>query len=170
MRLLLINPSFPESWWSSKWVLSEILPGKCAINPPHRRIAAGYSTRDGLAILGRLLWQGILPGGPNRVWHFLRSLSRAARSPTVISHWIVGPSMRGRNLMLKPTQQEVVERRVDCVRGAIGGYLASGKVTLSLQQRGATDAALCLKEPLDHRSFGRAAPALERLLKHTAPA
>jgi radical SAM superfamily enzyme YgiQ (UPF0313 family) len=34
MRLLLINPRFPESWWSSKWVLSEILAGKRAINPP----------------------------------------------------------------------------------------------------------------------------------------
>jgi radical SAM superfamily enzyme YgiQ (UPF0313 family) len=132
----------------------------------------GYSTRDGLAILGRLLWKGILPGGPSRVWHFLRSVpfSAPVRIPTVISDWIVGLSMRefaGRNLTLKPTQQEVVERRVDSVRGAIAGYLASGKVTLSLQQRGVADVALCVKEHLDHRFFRRAAPALERLLKHT---
>jgi hypothetical protein len=50
---------------------------------------------------------------------------------------------------------------------AIGGYLASGKVTLSLQQRWVADVALCVKEHLDHRFFRRAAPALERLLKHT---
>ncbi|HEY3776900.1 MAG TPA: radical SAM protein [Rhizomicrobium sp.] len=34
MRLLLINPRFPESWWSSQWALDRILPGKRAINPP----------------------------------------------------------------------------------------------------------------------------------------
>jgi hypothetical protein len=34
MRLLLINPRFPESFWSSKWALSEVLPNKRAVNPP----------------------------------------------------------------------------------------------------------------------------------------
>ena len=34
MRLLLINPRFPESFWSFKWALEEILPRKRAINPP----------------------------------------------------------------------------------------------------------------------------------------
>ena len=34
MRLLLINPRFPESWWSTQWALDHILPGKRAINPP----------------------------------------------------------------------------------------------------------------------------------------
>jgi len=34
MRLLLINPKFPESFWSFKWAINEILPGKRAVNPP----------------------------------------------------------------------------------------------------------------------------------------
>ena len=34
MRLLLINPRFPESWFSSKWALNDLLPNKRAINPP----------------------------------------------------------------------------------------------------------------------------------------
>ena len=34
MRLLLINPRFPESFWSFRWAIEEILPGKRAINPP----------------------------------------------------------------------------------------------------------------------------------------
>jgi radical SAM superfamily enzyme YgiQ (UPF0313 family) len=34
IRLLLVNPRFPESFWSFKWALEEILPGKRAINPP----------------------------------------------------------------------------------------------------------------------------------------
>lgn len=34
MRLLLINPKYPESFWSFRWALREILPHKRAINPP----------------------------------------------------------------------------------------------------------------------------------------
>jgi hypothetical protein len=34
MRLVLINPRLPESFWSFRWALDEILPGKRAINPP----------------------------------------------------------------------------------------------------------------------------------------
>ncbi|MBS1222885.1 MAG: hypothetical protein H6R23_2505, partial [Proteobacteria bacterium] len=34
MRLLLINPRFPESFWSFQWAIQEILPGKRAVNPP----------------------------------------------------------------------------------------------------------------------------------------
>ena len=33
-RVLLINPKLPESFWSFKWALDEILPGKRAVNPP----------------------------------------------------------------------------------------------------------------------------------------
>lgn len=34
MRLLLINPKYPESFWTFRWAVSEILPGKRAVNPP----------------------------------------------------------------------------------------------------------------------------------------
>jgi radical SAM superfamily enzyme YgiQ (UPF0313 family) len=34
MRLLLINPRFPESFWSFKWAADKVFPGKRAINPP----------------------------------------------------------------------------------------------------------------------------------------
>jgi radical SAM superfamily enzyme YgiQ (UPF0313 family) len=34
MRLLLINPRFPESFWSFRWALEKILSGKRALNPP----------------------------------------------------------------------------------------------------------------------------------------
>lgn len=34
IRLLLINPRFPESFWSFRWAVEKILPGKRAINPP----------------------------------------------------------------------------------------------------------------------------------------
>jgi radical SAM superfamily enzyme YgiQ (UPF0313 family) len=34
VRLLLINPRFPESFWSFRWALESILPNKRALNPP----------------------------------------------------------------------------------------------------------------------------------------
>jgi radical SAM superfamily enzyme YgiQ (UPF0313 family) len=34
IRLLLINPRLPESFWSFRWAIREILPGKRAVNPP----------------------------------------------------------------------------------------------------------------------------------------
>ena len=34
VRLLLINPKSPESFWTFRWAVSEILPGKRAVNPP----------------------------------------------------------------------------------------------------------------------------------------
>jgi radical SAM superfamily enzyme YgiQ (UPF0313 family) len=34
MRLLLINPRFPDSFWSFRWAVNEILPGRRSVNPP----------------------------------------------------------------------------------------------------------------------------------------
>ncbi|MFZ5558748.1 MAG: radical SAM protein [Pseudomonadota bacterium] len=34
MRLLLINPRFPESFWSFRWALARVLKGRRAVNPP----------------------------------------------------------------------------------------------------------------------------------------
>jgi radical SAM superfamily enzyme YgiQ (UPF0313 family) len=34
MKLLLINPRCPESFWTFRWAVREILPGKRAVNPP----------------------------------------------------------------------------------------------------------------------------------------
>ena len=34
MRLLLINPKFPDSFWSFKWAVTEVLPNKRTTNPP----------------------------------------------------------------------------------------------------------------------------------------
>ena len=34
IRLLLVNPRFPESFWSFRWAVERVLPGKRAVNPP----------------------------------------------------------------------------------------------------------------------------------------
>lgn len=34
VRLLLINPRFPDSFWSFRWAIEKVLPGKRTVNPP----------------------------------------------------------------------------------------------------------------------------------------
>ena len=136
------------------------------------RSRRGYAPREALGILWRLIRKGILPGGPSRVWHFLRSMPwlMPSRVPTVISDWIVGLSMRDfaeRRLTSEPIEASVVKLWVDRLRSAIGGDLAKrGKVTLSLRQSGWPDLVICLKGSPDDGFFKRAAPDLERFLKH----
>jgi radical SAM superfamily enzyme YgiQ (UPF0313 family) len=56
--------------------------------------------REGLleagAIVLRLLWRGIAPGGPRRLWHFLRSLplARPRLLPLAVNDWIAALAMR----------------------------------------------------------------------------
>jgi radical SAM superfamily enzyme YgiQ (UPF0313 family) len=44
MRLLLINPRFPDSFWSFRWAVNEVLPGRRSVNPP-----LGLATLAGLS-------------------------------------------------------------------------------------------------------------------------
>ncbi len=55
-----------------------------------------YGATTGLVILLRLLWRGILPGGPARHWHFLRTVPwrKPWQFPLVVGDWIVGLSMQ----------------------------------------------------------------------------
>jgi radical SAM superfamily enzyme YgiQ (UPF0313 family) len=40
---------------------------------------SGYSIRDRIGILWRLVTRGVLPGGPSRLWYFLRTMPYCAR-------------------------------------------------------------------------------------------
>jgi radical SAM superfamily enzyme YgiQ (UPF0313 family) len=62
-------------------------------NPPAESFR---SVREQLALLGRLLLRGVLPGGPSRVFHFLRSLpySRPSVLGVAIADWIVALTIR----------------------------------------------------------------------------
>ena len=55
-----------------------------------------YPAATGLAILARLLWRGIRPGGATRHWHFLRTIPwrKPWQFPFVVGDWIVGLSMQ----------------------------------------------------------------------------
>ena len=54
------------------------------------------SFREGVRILWRLLWRGIVPGGPRRAWHFTRSLPllRPRLVPLAVNDWIAALALR----------------------------------------------------------------------------
>jgi hypothetical protein len=58
--------------------------------------SGGYQLREGIGIFWRLIWRGVIPGGPVRIWHFLRTLPWFAPShlPTVAADWIGALSMK----------------------------------------------------------------------------
>ena len=137
-------------------------------NPIYR---SAYTPRQAFGILWRLISKGILPGGPARLWHFLRSMPwfTPSRFPTVVSDWIVGLSMRHyaeQHLTPKPRKDSALKRRVEAVRRAIQGDLAQGNITVALQQSGTSHLAICLRRPPDRGFFKRVGLGLEQFLKH----
>jgi radical SAM superfamily enzyme YgiQ (UPF0313 family) len=133
--------------------------------------SSGYSTQQALGILWRLIWKGILPGGPRRVWHFASTLPvlRPSMLSTVISDWITALSMREfaeRRLAPEPTEAAAVEQRAESVRAAIAPYLSGGQVTLALRPGDAPHLSVRVRGPLDKTFFRRAGPRLEGFLQH----
>ena len=134
---------------------------------------SGYSTRERLGILWRLLTRGVLPGGPRRVWHFLRTMpwQDPSHIPLVIADWIIGLSMRfyaEQHLFAQSDTDGALEHRVGAVCHALASYLEAGKVTLSLRQFAVPDLAICVKDLPDREFFARAGPNLQRLLRDTS--
>lgn len=72
------------------------IENKVRLLAPTSYRAGGYSGLESLAIVVRLLWKGIIRGGPARCWHFLRTIahSKPRMIPTVISEWAIALSMR----------------------------------------------------------------------------
>jgi hypothetical protein len=125
-----------------------------------------------VGIVARLLVKGVLPGGPARIWHFVRSVpwTSPRKVPLAIVDWIAGLSMQRyveRRMRPKTADGRASARMAASVRNAIRGYLASGSVSVSFNPVAIPSLALSLHGALDHRFFKRAAPRLELLLKHT---
>ena len=132
----------------------------------------GYSTGEGLGILFRLVVRGIVPGGWQRIRHFVSTLPVLApsRMPLLVSEWIFALALREyvqRRFTAHAGDARALEQRFTALRAAITGYLQQGKAALSLKRQEQPDLALSLTDVLDRRFFRRAAPKLERLLKHT---
>jgi hypothetical protein len=132
----------------------------------------GFTTRQSLGIVWRLFAKGIVPGGPRRWWHFLRTLP--LRSPgqfaTVVGDWITGLSMAdyvARNFDAATEDTTLAERGAASVRAALARYLEAGKLACTLRPGPIPDLSLSLSHLLDAGFYSNAAKPLERLLRTT---
>jgi radical SAM superfamily enzyme YgiQ (UPF0313 family) len=134
--------------------------------------SGGFSARESGLILWRLFTKGILPGGPRRWWHFLRTIPLRSldKLPMVVGDWITGLSMAdyvARNFDVAPEDATRAERGVASVRAALARYLEAGKLACTLRPGPIPDLSLSLSHPLDASFYANAATALERLLRTT---
>lgn len=128
-----------------------------------------YRPRDKLRIVWRLLARGIAPGGPRRWLAFARTLPvlRPRQLPVVISDWITGLSMRAyaeRRFGLAAADAGAQQRYLQALRRATERYLQAGAIALQVAR---DEVQLALTGRPDARFFARAAPRLEKLLRHT---
>ena len=130
----------------------------------NRRYSGGYPLLQSLALVGRLLRRGILPGGPRRLWYFLRSLAvRPSLVPTVIADWIAGLSMRAFAADHLWGAQD--PGLLESVRVRLGRTLRQGQVWVT--SAAVPQLNIRLGDELSRRFFRKAAPQLRRLMRRS---
>ncbi len=111
-----------------------------------------YGAASSLGILARLIWRGVLRGGPARIWHFLRSLpfTKPWQIPSTIGDWIVGLSMQdyARRHLAQPAPQAPalwntrLARLAQALRSCGAGNVTVGQ---GASERGSPALALSLR-------------------------
>jgi len=133
-----------------------------------RSYTGGFSFGQTVALVGRLLARGILPGGPRRLYHFLRSfpLRRPSMVPTVIADWITGLSMKAfaRDNLWRGAAFDM--GILESVQEAIARRLRLGEVWIT-RRASVPDLTIHLGDALNKRFFRTAAPELRRLLEQS---
>jgi radical SAM superfamily enzyme YgiQ (UPF0313 family) len=145
-----------------------------------RHFTASLETGDlpagGMArIVGRFLFRGILPGGPSRLYHFIRSIpiSRPKLIPLAIQDWITGVSMRDfvdRHFVRSGEKTDRSSHEsLRSFESAFKQYLHHGSLEISLSQvsTAAAQLSISMKGLLDRDFFSRAAHHLENVLEDT---
>jgi Fe-S oxidoreductase len=126
----------------------------------------GYTLAQTLGLFWRLISKGLLPGGPGRVWAFLRTwpLTRPHLVPTMIADWIAGLSMRkyaADNLWCSfGDDLHLIEN----ARAKIARYLAQGQVWIGRQYAGLPSLNIRLGDAVSFAALRKARPQLKKLL------
>ena len=132
---------------------------------------SSFGPIDRIHVIVRLIRKGILPGGPKRIFHFLRTFPVFApkRIPVVVGDWIIGLAMRNyaeHYLTLAAPASGGLVRRVAALRASLRRY--EDRVLVILRDAStAPDLTIYLRGSLDSRFFSVATPLLRRMLRRT---
>ncbi len=134
-----------------------------------------YSLGQRLTIITRFLAHGIFPGGPVRLWWFLRTMAvlNPRSWPQVISDWISGLAMRDhikRYFGADPEREwRIVQTTIALLRRARAGYLHREHLEISVKPGvAAAHLVFTLRGDVDQKFFTQAAHRIEKLLRETA--
>jgi radical SAM superfamily enzyme YgiQ (UPF0313 family) len=133
-------------------------------------------SNDRMDIVRRFIFQGLMPGGFSRLFHFLRSFpfSKPRLIPLVIQDWIIGLSMRDyfeRNFVLEfEKANQLTHSYLGIIEKAFQRHIQHGVLEISLNQvkNAAANFSMTLKGVSDHKFFSRAARYLEKILQDTS--
>jgi len=141
----------------------------------HRPVSlAQYSVRE-LLMIGKKVWlRGLLPGGPMRVYRFLRTLASASirNWPQVITDWVIGLSMRDyvqRHFITDQAREHrLAEKTAKWLRKCYAVSLRRGLLEITTGLKGGgTELQLVIRGHIDKGFPVRAMRHLERLLRRT---
>jgi radical SAM superfamily enzyme YgiQ (UPF0313 family) len=130
-----------------------------------------YTVAQRFGIVWRLV-QGVLRGGPSRLWYFLRSLPLASprKLPLAIVDWIAGLSMRDfvdRHFPAQRTDTRVVEKLFAGIQRLKDTSLGSIRVALNLRRLAVPEVSICLRAGLPRAFFSRIGRRVDNLMRRT---
>jgi radical SAM superfamily enzyme YgiQ (UPF0313 family) len=148
----------------------------CKTRHLHRPVPmAQFSRREQASIIRRLLLRGILPGGPVRLYRFVRTLAAASPAvvPQVITDWIAGLAMRDyvrRHFGADPIRAErLVNKTADWLRQRYATSLRDGMLWVSaVFEQGRAELELILCGQMGRIFSDRTVRHLERMLRCSA--
>jgi len=135
-----------------------------------------YTLKDQASSFGKFMKNGILKGGPRRVYHFLRTLplTNPKQIPTVIQDWTVGISMKDyvdRHFIKEFEENNVLaESYSESIEKSFQPYMSKGilEVSLTSVKNTAANLSISIKGIIDHDFFEHVAPHLENVLQNTS--
>ena len=134
-----------------------------------------YSVRERLGIVVRFLRRGVLPGGPGRWFHFLRSLTAVGPAgwPQVVTDWVSGLALR---TYVERHFTTPAARSLDAARSAVKPICASSvtglsrgafAVSVTATDSGSPQVTVTLRSGVESRFLARGGRRIERLLRRS---
>ena len=134
----------------------------------HGRQQIGYKRTELLGIVGKFVTSGLLRGGWNRWWHFLRSCvgAKPSQLPFVVSEWVTGLSMKAyaEKYVIDAAEPDpaVIERYAERLKAHLRRWIDSGALEITLVR---TNLSVKLNAALDSSGL---ASDLRKLLRDTS--
>jgi len=134
-----------------------------------------YTLKDQAGAFGKFIKNGILKGGPRRVYHFLRTVpfTNPKQIPIVIQDWTVGIAMKDyvdRNFIREFEENNVLaESYSESIEKSFEPYMKKGALEVSLNRfkNTAANISISIKGIIDQDFFEHVAPHLEKVLENT---